>query len=84
MAVVGLVMAWAGMAHACEGPMRPAFWYDEPITIAADGSFTNGGDSYGYDLVGRPVVDMGDADFEIFMDAKYLIRWIKSKEDIVV
>jgi hypothetical protein len=31
-----------------------------------------------------PVVDMGDADFEIFMDAKYLIRWIKSEEDIVV
>jgi hypothetical protein len=60
MVVVGLVMAWAGMADACEGPMRPAFWFDEPITIAADGSFTKGGDSYGFDLVGRPIVDMGD------------------------
>jgi hypothetical protein len=59
MAVVGLVMAWAGMAHACLPPERPAFWYDKPITIAADGSFTNGGDSYSYDFVGRPVVDLG-------------------------
>ncbi|MCX7299744.1 MAG: hypothetical protein NTX73_05075 [Rhodobacterales bacterium] len=60
MAVVGLVMAWAGMAHACEGPKPPLFWYDEPITIAADGSFTNGGEIFGFDLVGRPVVDIGD------------------------
>jgi hypothetical protein len=23
-----------------------------------------------------PVIDMGDADFEYYMEAKYLIRWI--------